>query len=347
MSRSILGLATKEQRPNLHFEITDPATGISYSPPPNTGWRYSKERMTRLIQEGKIIFPSRPTGRPREKKFRNELKDQYISFPSIIDDVFTAHGTAEIRELFGFQAFDFPKPVELIRRLLEQATSDDDIILDFFAGSATTANALFVQNQKDNQKRKFVLIQLPEQISKDSEIFNRGLSDVAEIGKERIRRVIAKMQAEREGQLNVHADEDMGFKVFRLERSLFKNWQPVEPTDPAQLDDLFAQYASPLVDGWQPQALLTEILLIEGFPLDSQVIPLAEAFPENIVWRIHHPDVKHDLFLCLDNALRPSTVDRLKSGDVLRSEDIFICLDSALTDEAKVVLDDRLRLKVI
>ncbi|RMH44089.1 MAG: hypothetical protein D6694_06250, partial [Gammaproteobacteria bacterium] len=109
--------------------------------------------------------------------------------------------------------------------------------------------------------------------------------------------------------------------------------------------DLFSQQASPLVDGWQPQALLTEILLIEGFPLDSRVVPLEEGFPENVVWRVHHPDVSHELFVCLDEEIQSDTVDRLPS--LLRAEDIFICLDSALTDEAKVTLDDRIRLKVI
>ena len=88
-------------------------------------------------------------------------------------------------------------------------------------------------------------------------------------------------------------------------------------------------------------------MLLEGFPLDSRVVPLEEAFPENTVWRVHHPDVGHDLFVCLDEAIHAATVERLKAGDLLRAEDIFICLDTALTDEAKVVLDDRLRLKVI
>ena len=140
MSRSILGLATAEQRPNLHYDIIDPSTGNKYPPPPSTGWRYAKDRMQELIADGRILFPTQPDGRPREKKFRSDLRDEFVSFPSIIDDVFTAHGTAEIRDLFGFQAFDFPKPSELIRRLVEQATSREDIILDFFAGSATTAS---------------------------------------------------------------------------------------------------------------------------------------------------------------------------------------------------------------
>jgi adenine-specific DNA-methyltransferase len=139
---------------------------------------------------------------------------------------------------------------------------------------------------------------------------------------------------------------DLGFKVLKLTSSHFKPWTPPEPTDAQTLDGRFAQHASPLVEGWTKDGLLSEILLIEGFPLDSRVIPL-EAFTENVVWRVHHADVAHELFVCLDEKIQPATIERLKSGAVLGREDLFICLDSALSDEAKVVLDDRLRLKVI
>ena len=208
------------------------------------------------------------------------------------------------------------------------------------------------------------MVQLPESISANTPAAKAGYATIADIGKERIRRIIAKLQSEGaqqaetpSGQLPlVKQDEpspvagppsslDLGFKVLRLERSHFKKWQPVEPTEPDRLDDLFSQAASPLVDGWSKEGLLTEILLIEGFPLDSRIIRLEEGFPDNDVRRVHHPDVGHELFICLDGEIRPSTVDRLPS--LLRSDDIFICLDAALTDQDKVVLDDRVRLKVI
>ena len=89
MSRSMLGLATAEQRPNLHFPITDSATGITYQPAANRGWRYSKNRMQKLIDEGCVLFPSKPDGRPREKKFKKDLQHQFMAFPTIIDDVHT------------------------------------------------------------------------------------------------------------------------------------------------------------------------------------------------------------------------------------------------------------------
>jgi len=192
MSRSILGLATQDQRPNLHYAIVDPKTGISYDPPATTGWRYSIERMSSLIKDDRILFPNKPTGRPREKKFRAELASEYTSYPTIIDNIFTSHGTAEVRKLFNAQIFDFPKPKELLANIVEQSSIDRDIILDFFSGSCTTAHAVFDLNKEDGSKRKFIMVQLPEACDEKSEAYKAGYKTIADIGKERVRRVIKK-----------------------------------------------------------------------------------------------------------------------------------------------------------
>ena len=120
MSRSILGLATKQQRPNLHYSIADPTNRNVFSPPEDTGWRYSSDRMNNLIKSGCILFPKSSEGRPREKKFRSDIQTEFVAFPSIIDDVFTADGTMEVRSLFGADIFDFAKPSSLIERLIQQ-----------------------------------------------------------------------------------------------------------------------------------------------------------------------------------------------------------------------------------
>ncbi|HQB38486.1 MAG TPA: site-specific DNA-methyltransferase [Deltaproteobacteria bacterium] len=160
MSRSMLGLATKAQRPNLHYELIDPKTNISYPCAPETGWRYSTDTMGTKISEGRIIFPKRPTGRPREKVFLAELQMSAAGYPSTIDGIYTADGTAEIRAIFGSQLFDFPKPSDLIAELVSQVTDKDSIVLDSFAGSGTTAHAVLKLNAQDSGNRRFILTEM-------------------------------------------------------------------------------------------------------------------------------------------------------------------------------------------
>ncbi len=357
----------REDRPNMFYPLyVDPATGnvslvrdgtyvVEVLPQKSTGedgrWMWGRDKVKANLNRLEAKFISR---RGEWDVFVRDYLDvnKFQKYKTILDDkrFNYQNGTTTLKSLFETtqSLMDFPKPPALLKAMIEIGSANkDDTILDFFAGSCTTAHAVLQQNREDGGRRRFIMVQLPEPTPPDSEARKAGFATIAEIGKERIRRVIAKMQAEREGQMDFNPDEDLGFKVFKLQRSHFKEWQPVEPTTPQALDDLFSQHASPLVEGWQPQALLTEILLLEGFPLDSAVVPLDETFPANTVWRVHHPEVGHELFVCLDETLAEDTVERLKAGDLLRAEDIFICLDAALTDEAKVVLDDRLRLKVI
>jgi adenine-specific DNA-methyltransferase len=348
MSRSLLGLATAEQRPNLHYDIVDPTTGTSYPPPPTTGWRYSKERMTSLIEDNRIIFPSTPSGRPREKKFRSELLSEFISFPNVIDDVFTAHGTAEVRDMFDFQAFDFPKPSELIRRLVEQTTTEDDIVLDPFAGSASTAHAVLLQNCKDGARRRFICIQLPEPTGEESETANRGFSTIADIGKERIRRVIAGMQREREGQLPLETretPEDLGFKVFKLAPSNYQLWRGVGEDTPDAYAEQMALFADPLVNGWTAENVIYEVALKEGYGLNCQITPLPPAGegPGVRAFRVTDPDKEQSFTICLDNAIGLEDLSALN----LDKDDLFICRDVALDDEAAANLALQCRLKTI
>lgn len=160
MSRSILGLANKAQRPNLHYDLVNPQTGISYPCPSNTGWRYNRETMSGKLSEGKILFPKKPSGRPREKVFLQNLTTEGAAFPSIITDIFTADGSKEIRDIFGEQSFAFPKPSSLIAELIQQVCGPNAIILDAFAGSGTTGQAVMALNTADDGRRECVLIQL-------------------------------------------------------------------------------------------------------------------------------------------------------------------------------------------
>ncbi|WP_411892535.1 site-specific DNA-methyltransferase [Yoonia sp. SDW83-1] len=217
MSRSILGLATEEQRPNLHYDLVEPETGRVFPPSPSSGWRYAKERMNQLISEGCILFPLKDDGRPREKKFRSQMTSELISFRSVIDDVFTADGTRDVRELFEDDVFPFPKPVKLLERLIEQVADEEgDLVLDFFAGSATTAHANLKLNSTDGVNRRFLLIQLPEAIGEGSSLNKLGFKEISEISKERIRRAGQKIL---EGECHANWNKDVGFRVLKIDSS--------------------------------------------------------------------------------------------------------------------------------
>jgi adenine-specific DNA-methyltransferase len=123
-----------------------------------------------------------------------ELNDKYTGYSSIAGkNIYTRNGTAEVEELFGFRAFDFPKPTALIKELLSQGIENGDIVLDFFAGSAPTAQAVLELNKEDGGNRKFILLQMPEPCDENSEAFKAGYKTIADIAKERIRRVIQKL----------------------------------------------------------------------------------------------------------------------------------------------------------
>ena len=156
-SGNMVGIATEDQRPNLHYDFIDHRTGVNYGKP-SMGWRYDKNTMKRLVDEDRIIFPETPDGRPRRKVFLSEVREVRPGFSSVVGtDIYTRNGTADIVSVFGRRAFDFPKPTELIRQLIEQTTSEESIVLDFFAGSGTTAQAVLEQNASDGGNRRFIL----------------------------------------------------------------------------------------------------------------------------------------------------------------------------------------------
>ncbi len=260
MSRSMLGLATRERRPRLHYELVEPGTGRRYSPPPESGWRYGQETMTRLIDEGRVLFPRKAGGRPREKKFRAELQHARASFPSIIDGVYTADGTRELRELLGFQAFDFPKPSELLRVLVEQTCGPEGLVVDLFAGSGTMGHAVARQNARDRGRRRYLCVQLPVPLEPGSEAARRGLRTITDITRARLARV-----AER-------SSEEDGFRLFRLAASARRQGPRPES---------LGRRAAPGAGGAasasaeEQEARVFALALAAGYPLTARVERLA------------------------------------------------------------------------
>jgi adenine-specific DNA-methyltransferase len=310
MSRSILGLATRDQRPNLHYDILEPSTGRVFPPSPSTGWRYSKQKMEELISQGKILFPKSDQGRPREKKFRQEMRAEFIAFRSIIDGVHTADGTQEIRSLFGSDVFQFPKPTGLISSLIEQVTTDGDIILDFFAGSGTTGHASLKQNAAENAARRYILVQLPELLDPnnreqkvaaefcDSLGVPRRLS---ELTKERLRRCSKQIS-----DANSLFKGDYGFRVFKLAHSNIRAWAP----EPSDLEGTLLANAEHLVQGRKEQDVLYELLLKLGLDL---CVSMEE---RQIAGKTVHAIGGGALIVCLADGLTKDVVEELGNGVV-------------------------------
>jgi len=346
-SDNLAGLATREQRPNLHYDLVNPETGQAY-PCPESGWRYGKSTMARLIGDGRIIWPPESTGRPRLKRYQNELADEFTGLSTVLNTVYNTQGTRELKDLFGGkEVMDFPKPVEYMRIPIEQGTNDDarDIVLDFFAGSATTAHALLEQNRQDGGNRRYILVQLPEPTPEGSPARELGLATIADMGKERIRRVIQKLETADGGQESLDqrgSPEDLGFRVYKLTESSFRQWTPPPGDAPEAFTSQMGVFADPLVDGWKPERVIWEVALKEGFGLNCRVERL-EGTTVNTVWRVTDPDKEQSFRICLDATLDPGAIRSLDLG----RDDLFICRDIALDDSLAANLALQCRLKAI
>ncbi len=251
-------------RPNQAYDLVDPKTKISYSFNPNRVWAYIPDSMNKLIEEGRIIFPKDSSKRPMLKRFKDELKSSYNPFSSLMFDKvgLNTEATRLIQDMMGGAIFEYSKPLSLIKALGSQILFENDVFLDFFSGSSTSAHAVIQLNAEDNGSRKFILVQIPEPTPEKSEARKAGYETITEIGKERIRRAAKKIQEE-------HPDTqaDLGFKVFKLDTSNIKKWQP-------NLDNLETDLLS-AVDNILPdrtsQDLLFEVLIKYGLPLTLPV----------------------------------------------------------------------------
>ncbi len=338
-SADITGLANKEQRPNLHYDVVDPKTGVVYHPSPTRGWSCSKQTFQQLIERDEILWPSSPTGRPRLKKFLKDVENFQTGFSLILKVGFTTEGTRTLQELFGEKSMPFPKPVSLIKTLVQQSTSNDDIILDLFAGSCTTAQAVLELNREDDGNRRFIMVQLPEPTD------NPQFTTIAEIGKERVRRVIAAMKHEQKDKLGLSTrekPEDLGFRVFKLAPSNYKQWKSIDASDPEAYTKQLDMFADLLVDDWKPMSVLWEVAIKEGYGLNTQLERL-DGVQDNTVWRVTDPDKDQSMLVCLDDELKPSTLSALP----LSKELVFVCRNKALDDTKAANLALQCRLKKI
>ncbi|MCW3472283.1 site-specific DNA-methyltransferase [Rhodococcus pyridinivorans] len=267
-SENLTGLASADQRPNLHYELVNPATGLAYPPSPSRGWSKGRETMDRLIAEGRILWPTSPDGRPREKKFLSELKSAVTGFSTWLSSEeigYNYTATREVRDLLGGKLFDFPKPVSLIKILCEQTTGDEDIVLDFFAGSGSTAHAVMSANAIDEATRRFILVQLGEPVEVGSEAAKAGYGSIAELARERVRR--AGQAVVQQAGMDSGAI-DLGFRTLKIDTT---NMTDVTRT-PDETDQLtLAELEGSVKPGRSSEDLLFQVLLDWGLELTMSI----------------------------------------------------------------------------
>lgn len=268
---------------------------------PERLWLFNKENLTKLDKDNKLIIRGDNIYR---KMFIYENKGKIPE--TLWDDVSNAaNASDEIKKIFDGIVFDTPKPTPYIKRMIEIATDKDATILDFFSGSATTANAVMKMNAEDNGNRKFILVQLPETISENSNATKAGFENICEIGKERIRRAGAKIKEE-----NPNVDFDSGFRVFKLDESNMKDifYAPAE-YDQNMLSGLESNIKEDRTD----LDLLFGCLLEWGLPLSmpytSEVISGCTVHTYN----------EGDLITCFDENIPDEVVKTIAKRQPLRA----------------------------
>ncbi len=265
-------ISSPNPRANLVFDWK------GYQPPAN-GWRYDRDAMKRLDEEGLLLYPDSKDKRIQYKRYLHHTETWS---PSSIFYKDRRAASKTLSTLMGENVFDFPKDVDVIARLMRLASVPGDIILDFFAGSGSTGEAVFSQNLTDDAGRKFILVQLPESLRIENKEQKTAADycdqlgkprTIAELTKERLRRAGTKIKAD-----NPEWQGDTGFRVFKLDRSNIRAWNP----NPANLEATLLDYEDHLLEGRREADVLYELLLKLGLdlcvPIEQRIIAEREVY---------------------------------------------------------------------
>jgi len=290
---------------------------------PDDGWRFIESTMHEKIKEGYVQFREDHTKSPFLKSYlyiepgsttgtADDAGEKY----QVMGSVFYRHSQPSndvMKALFGEKVFENPKDHEIIARLVRYCTGADDIVMDFFAGSATTAHAVMELNERVGSRRKFILVQLPEPTGR------QDIKTIAELARERIRRSAVKLATD-DGQLRFGTGEapDTGFRAFTLDRSNFRIWNGDASAD-EQLGEQIDMHIDHLSKASTPEDILYELLLKAGFALTTRVHAMNLA--DKQVFSVE----KGALLICLEKAITPELIDALAEANPLQ----VICLDEA------------------
>ena len=325
--------------PAQFYTITTPG-GRKLDPPPGRCWSVTQSELQRLIADKRVWFGKDGNNVPRRKVFLSEVDEGLTPHTlwKAAEVGTTDNASKALLNLFGGESlFETPKPIELVKRMTAISTQHDcgDIVLDFFAGSATTAHAVLDLNKQDNGTRKFIMVQLPEKCDEKSEAFKAGYKTIADIGKERIRRVIKKIKEDDEGKLPFEkTKQDLGFKVFKLKPSNFKIWQGDGIENGRQLEKHLQLHLDSIKKDASEEYMLYELLLKSGRNLNSKIestdnyyrindgkmVITISKIDEKIVDSIL--EVKPQIFITLDKLFENN--DQLKTNTALQMKDAGI-----------------------
>ncbi|MBR6050476.1 MAG: site-specific DNA-methyltransferase [Clostridia bacterium] len=344
-------LSVKTYNANTDYEITTPS-GRKVNPPHGACWRVSRERFAELVADNRIWFGENGDNVPRLKRFVSEIQDGIVPTSILFykDVGHSQEGRQELKRVFDDKGyFDGPKPVRLISRLLRIGNvKKDDIVLDFFSGSATTAHAVIKANADDGDSRKFIMVQLPEVTAENSEAYKDGYKNICEIGKERIRRAGKKILDENT-QVQLGDEEkkplDVGFKVFKLDTSNLKTWDST-PIEEHQID-LFYERLNSMIDTVKDDRtdmdVVYEVMLKMGIPLDVPVTYIE--VNDKIVYIVG----EFLLMVCLANKITAEDIEGMAAyapAKIICAEAGFAD-DSALSNAHYILRDRSIELKLV
>lgn len=257
----------REDRPNMYYGIEAPDGNILY-PTATSGydscWRVERKTYDNLVKENMILWK-------KTKRNKNEIWWPYVKYyldgrtkrpsPLWSDLEGNKKAAREVRDLFnGKKVFDFPKPVDLLSRIVQIASEKDSVIVDFFGGSSTTAHAVMLKNAEDGGHRKYILVQLPEVCEPDSEAFKAGYKTIDQVGMERIKRAAKKIKAQ-----NPLFSGDLGFKHFTLEEPKQDALLQMERFDPVS-----SNITTLTVDDFGINTVLRTWLVSDGYGLTAE-----------------------------------------------------------------------------
>lgn len=253
------------------YEITLPS-GRKLSPAEGRCWNTSKENLKKLIEDNRIWFGADGNNTPRLKRFLKDTQQGRVPVTLWFHKEVGHNQSAatEVKNLFdGKKYFDYPKPVSLLKHIFKIASNKNDVILDFFSGSGSSAQAVMELNKEDKGKRQYIQIQLQEATDEKSDAFKAGYKTITEIGKERIRRAAKKIAEEHPEKAK---DLDLGFKVFKLDTSNIKAWDG----NPEELEQSLFDAQDNIKEDRSEHDVLYEILLKYGLdltlPIEEKVI---------------------------------------------------------------------------